>query len=78
MKRCCSAPGCLDHPLHTPELPHHGQAAVNAHSSNDVEVAALAREFVKLSQAYVPPQGESDYKVIAPDLSYECKVEVTL
>ena len=53
------------------------QAAASALPDNDVEVAALAREFVKLA-GYAPAAGVSEYKLVAPQLEYETSVEVTL
>ena len=44
---------------------------------NDVELAALARKMVALSRNE-PPAGTSSYRVVAPQLQYECAVEVAL
>jgi 8-oxo-dGTP pyrophosphatase MutT (NUDIX family) len=48
------------------------EAAVAA-AANDAAVAALAREFCALSTQPLPA-GESEYRVVAPDLAYECGV----
>ena len=52
------------------------QEAVHAHPDNDVEVAQLARELVALAKD--PPAGQSEYRVVAPSLQYECTVTTTL
>lgn len=52
------------------------RAAVSSHPDNDVELAALARQLIAL--AADPPVGESEYRVIAPALNYECSVETKL
>ena len=52
------------------------RAAIAAHPSNDVEVAALARQLAAL--AADPPAGTSDYRVVAPALQYECGVDTAL
>ena len=48
------------------------RTAVAAHPDNDVEVAALARQLVALTDN--APAGQSDYRVVAPALQYECAV----
>uniref|UniRef100_A0A7S3EWQ6 Nudix hydrolase domain-containing protein n=1 Tax=Haptolina ericina TaxID=156174 RepID=A0A7S3EWQ6_9EUKA len=53
------------------------QTAVATVTDDDALIAKLAREFVAASTQQ-PPSGESDYKVIAPELQYECGVSVTL
>jgi len=53
------------------------QEAVAAQPDNDAEIAAIARDFVALSKQG-PPAGTSEYRVVAPELQYECSVEVTL
>jgi 8-oxo-dGTP pyrophosphatase MutT (NUDIX family) len=49
------------------------QAAIATQADNDVEIARLARELVELTSGSVP-NGESDYRVRAPALQYECGV----
>ena len=49
------------------------QQAISEKPDNDVEIAALARELIKLTSSR-PPDGESAYRVIAPSLQYECGV----
>ena len=53
------------------------QAAVANTPADDAAIAALAREFVQAA-GQTPPAGESDYRVVAPDLQYECSVVTTL
>ena len=52
------------------------QQAVQEKPDNDGEIAALARELVKLT-ANRPADGESAYRVVAPSLQYECGVTST-
>ena len=49
-------------------------AAVQGHPSNDVEVAKLARELVALTTGGPVREGTSEYRVVAPNLQYECGV----
>ena len=49
------------------------QAAVAAQPDNDVEIAALARDLVRLTKTPMA-EGTSDYRVVAPALGYECAV----
>lgn len=49
------------------------QQAVAEKSDNDVEIAALARELVRLT-AERPADGESAYRVVSEELHYECTV----
>ena len=53
------------------------QAAVANKPQDDTLIAALAKEFVQASTE-TPPAGESDYRVVAPALQYECSVVTTL
>lgn len=46
------------------------QQAAAAEPGNDIEIAALARNLVRLTCAR-PPEGKSDYRVVAPALQYE-------
>ena len=48
------------------------QALVAASTDNHLEVATLARELVALTAD--PAVGESEYRVVAPSLQYECAV----
>jgi hypothetical protein len=43
---------------------------------DDAEVAKVARELVALTAN--PPVGQSDYRVVAPALQYECAVETSI
>jgi hypothetical protein len=52
------------------------KAAVVAAPDNYVEVAKLAIELVALTAD--APEGESDYRVVAPSLQYECAVTTML
>lgn len=52
------------------------RAATVTHPSNDVEVAALARELMALTAEASP--GQSDYRIVSPALQYECTVTTTL
>ncbi len=52
------------------------QAAVTAAPDNHVEIAKLAGELVALTAD--APEGESEYRVVAPSLQYECTVTTKL
>ena len=54
------------------------QAAVASQPDNAAEIAGLACDFVRLSRGANPPAGLSEYRVIAPELQYECSVDITL
>ena len=47
------------------------------HKADDGEVASPAKELVQRAQADPKQAGESDYKVIAQKLQYECNVTTT-
>lgn len=50
------------------------QQAVAEKPDNDIEIAALAKQLVRMTTAARPADGVSAYRVVAPELQYECTV----